>query len=55
MTLQVRSRTLDHVVRGDHMHLSEMAKLQAELAPWTSPTARGKLRAISDDHTFSVK
>jgi hypothetical protein len=34
---------------------AEIGKLQAELAPWTSPTSRGKLRAISDDHTFSIK
>ncbi|KAG8219773.1 hypothetical protein J3R82DRAFT_745 [Butyriboletus roseoflavus] len=34
---------------------AEIAKLQTELAPWTSPTSRGKSRAISDDHTFSVK
>lgn len=33
----------------------EIGKLQAELAHWTSPTSRGKLRAVSDDHTFSIK
>lgn len=55
MTLQVRSRSLNHVVLGDESHITEIAKLQAELAPWTSPTSRGKLRAISDDHTFSIK
>jgi hypothetical protein len=54
MTLQVRFRCLDHVVLGDDI-VPEIGKLQAELAPWTSPTSRGKLRAISDDHTFSIK
>ncbi|KAF8560320.1 hypothetical protein OG21DRAFT_1594239 [Imleria badia] len=34
---------------------AEIGKLRAELAPWTSPTSHGKLRAISDDHTFSIK
>ncbi|KAF9229239.1 hypothetical protein BS17DRAFT_10792 [Gyrodon lividus] len=34
---------------------AEITKLKAELAPWTSHTARGKLRADSDDDTFSIK
>jgi len=34
---------------------AEIGKLRAELAPWTSLTSRGKLRAISNDHTFSIK
>lgn len=55
MTLQVRSRSLAGVGLGDEPYVTEIAKLQAELAPWTSHTSRGKLRAISDDHTFSVK
>jgi len=33
----------------------EIGKLQADLAPWTSLTSRGKLRAISNDHAFSIK
>ncbi|KIJ21793.1 hypothetical protein PAXINDRAFT_105288 [Paxillus involutus ATCC 200175] len=34
---------------------TEIAKLKAELAPWTSHTSRGKLRADSDEDTFSIK
>ncbi|KAF8445896.1 hypothetical protein L210DRAFT_881927 [Boletus edulis BED1] len=34
---------------------AEIAKLQAKLAPWTSPTSRGKSRATSKDHPFSIK
>jgi uncharacterized protein (DUF2235 family) len=34
---------------------AEIAKLQAELAPWTSLNSRGQLRAVSDDHAFSIK
>lgn len=55
MTLQVRSRFLDRVVLTDETHFPEIGKLQSELSPWTSPTSRGKLRAISDDRTFSIK
>lgn len=54
MTLQVRFRYLDHMVLGNDTVL-EIGKLQVELAPWTSPTSRGKSRAISNDHTFSIK
>ncbi|KAF9237321.1 hypothetical protein BU15DRAFT_48796, partial [Melanogaster broomeanus] len=34
---------------------AEIAKLKAELAPWTSHTSRGKMRADSDADTFSIK
>ncbi|KAG9314326.1 hypothetical protein JVU11DRAFT_5117 [Chiua virens] len=34
---------------------AEIERLRTELVPWTSPSSRGKLRAISDDHTFSIK
>lgn len=55
MILQVSSRSLDCVVPGDEIRIPEIGKLQSELTPWTSLTSRGKLRAISDDHTFSIK
>jgi len=33
----------------------EIARLQAQLAPWTSHDAPGKKRCDSDDHSFSIK
>ena len=32
-----------------------MAALDAQLAPWTQHSSPGKLRADSDDQTFSIK
>ena len=47
-------RYLVHMVLGDDT-VPEIRQLQAALTPWTSLTSHGKLRAISNDRTFSIK